>query len=887
MKLATLILLLSSLGFSQTSGLYTAGMAWNSSTQAAIITLIGITMTPSPTVAGNVGSSINFVATGVYSDASQKPVTSTCVFSDTNPSVASLGAGGSSPMPVQILTAGTTSIKCTIGTIQSSNTVLTGVAVVGMKINETSLPNGKVGNAYSTTLSQSNGTLPVTWSLSSPCAGLTSEGLTFSSGGTLSGTPTTPTGSTPISCQYQVVDSSGTPKLATATLPLTITAVTLSSIVVSTPFPTFVQNNQADFTALGTYSDGTTNDVTTQCIWTTTNSAIATLGVAGSSPQTITGVGVGTAGIGCHVGAITSANVTLTILAFQVTTTTLPNGINGTAYNVTLQSNGGTLPTTWDCPSGCGGGLTITGSNVVLNATTGVLSSANPTVGSYTFTVRATDTTPTTPNVDSQVLTLVVTGASACGPPTYNCSLITTAQIPAPALPASLLDLTADATGAVGVNRTANVRNAGFPTTSGVGNCITRLTDKNTSGNASVGGTPSGGAGDNIWSLNRDYTGWTMGGGTFYFASISYDAAGCAQINNPNISASAKVPGTSGVAASRVTNNVFFHVDSTTGSKVRLMRDVVSGTNPVTVVSTLFFDFATCPGFPANFIGTWGSALHTSLGDTVFSSEASNVGGQNTGYWAMAYKPGTGCTTYFTGPLTAAAIGYGPPAGNVWAFCSGACQQGGANQAAPLGTETTCSATTGFGLHGGQMYRDGLAMNMSGTCNGVTNSMTVWDIGTLNVRTCSQSVNNCGGHDSAGYNHLMTTSSGSWLLRSKSDLTTPTVFFTSPQSTNWLDHGSWHWNDTTDDKPRLDSIAACATNVVYCNEIFAIKMNGTTPRFTANFNVPSTYFRAQDGISAASQDGYCIQWATTGNDKFGIDNAGKPRAEILAVCNLQ
>ncbi|MEN6372443.1 MAG: putative Ig domain-containing protein [Armatimonadota bacterium] len=56
-------------------------------------------------------------------------------------------------------------------------------------INTASLPLGKVGSAYSSTLSVSGGTTPYTWSMES---GSLPAGLTLSSGGVISGTPTTP-----------------------------------------------------------------------------------------------------------------------------------------------------------------------------------------------------------------------------------------------------------------------------------------------------------------------------------------------------------------------------------------------------------------------------------------------------------------------------------------------------------------------------------------------------------------------------------------------------------------------------------------------------------------------------------------------------------------------
>ena len=56
-----------------------------------------------------------------------------------------------------------------------------------LKITTSSLPNGAVGSAYSTTLTATGGTLPYSWTVTS---GALPAGLTLSNDGTISGTPT-------------------------------------------------------------------------------------------------------------------------------------------------------------------------------------------------------------------------------------------------------------------------------------------------------------------------------------------------------------------------------------------------------------------------------------------------------------------------------------------------------------------------------------------------------------------------------------------------------------------------------------------------------------------------------------------------------------------------
>ena len=91
------------------------------------------------------------------------------------------------------------------------------VATSALKITNASLLAGTVGFAYNAQLAATGGTAPYTWTQS----GLP-PGLTFSSGGAISGIPSTP-GTFPVS--FTVKDSSSPPLTAVASLPLTVSGV--------------------------------------------------------------------------------------------------------------------------------------------------------------------------------------------------------------------------------------------------------------------------------------------------------------------------------------------------------------------------------------------------------------------------------------------------------------------------------------------------------------------------------------------------------------------------------------------------------------------------------------------------------------------------------------
>src|SRR5207302_6466795 len=87
--------------------------------------------------------------------------------------------------------------------IQSVSLTIT-ITPAALTITTTSLPNGQVNTAYSTTLAATGGTTPYTWSLTS---GTLPSGLTLNAtSGAITGTPTIAVSGTPLT--FKVTDSS-------------------------------------------------------------------------------------------------------------------------------------------------------------------------------------------------------------------------------------------------------------------------------------------------------------------------------------------------------------------------------------------------------------------------------------------------------------------------------------------------------------------------------------------------------------------------------------------------------------------------------------------------------------------------------------------------------
>jgi hypothetical protein len=94
------------------------------------------------------------------------------------------------------------------------------------------------------------------------------------------------------------------------------------------------------------------------------------------------------------------------VTAAKITTTSLPSGAVGVAYQTPIAASGGTLPYTWGLKAGS------IPSGLTLQTDSGVIAGIPTTPGEFSFTVQATDSSPT-PQCQTQSFTLTI---SALGP---------------------------------------------------------------------------------------------------------------------------------------------------------------------------------------------------------------------------------------------------------------------------------------------------------------------------------------------------------------------------------------------------------------------------------------------------------------------------------------
>ena len=161
-------------------------------------------------------------------------------------------------------------------------------------------------------------------------------------------------------------------------------AVTLpvapTSIAVTPANPSISPGGTQQFTATGTYSDSSTQNLTSQVAWASSNTVVATISAGGIA----TGVAAGTTTISATLSGV-SGSTSLTVAApLSITTTSLAGGKIGVAYSATVAATGGVTPYNWSVSAGTlPAGLTL--------ASTGAITGTPTASGTSSFTVQVTD----------------------------------------------------------------------------------------------------------------------------------------------------------------------------------------------------------------------------------------------------------------------------------------------------------------------------------------------------------------------------------------------------------------------------------------------------------------------------------------------------------------
>jgi hypothetical protein len=241
-------------------------------------------------------------------------------------------------------------------------------------LSPTSLPGATADVAYSQQLSASGGTSPYTFAVTS---GALPPGITLSSAGLLSGTPT-------------VVDSS--PFTVTATDHNSFTGSQAYTLVVSAPTITLSPTSLPGATAETAYSQQLSASGGTSPYTFAVTSGSLPAGITLSSAGLLSGTATAAGTFPFTVTATDHNSFTgsqayslvVSAPAITVTPASLPNGQVNAAYSQQLSASGGDAPTTFAVTSGgLPPGLTLTSA--------GLLSGTPTASGTTDFTVTATD----------------------------------------------------------------------------------------------------------------------------------------------------------------------------------------------------------------------------------------------------------------------------------------------------------------------------------------------------------------------------------------------------------------------------------------------------------------------------------------------------------------
>jgi uncharacterized protein YjdB len=271
------------------------------STTPPAVTLSSITVTPSSPNNLAVGGTQQFTAAGTYSDGKQSDITTQVSWTSSNTTVATISASGLATGVAE----GSSVISASLNNKTSPAVNLTVIVPVPELSTITIMPESADNLTVGATLqltakatysnnSNEDVTSKVTWASSDNTVALISPtGLvTGVSGGT-----------TNITASWSGITS---PKLVLTVVP----ARNLTSIAVTPASPAnLAVGATQQFVATGTYSDGSTADISSQVTWTSTTANVATISTLGLA----TGVASGTTGITASLSQITSTAITLTV----------------------------------------------------------------------------------------------------------------------------------------------------------------------------------------------------------------------------------------------------------------------------------------------------------------------------------------------------------------------------------------------------------------------------------------------------------------------------------------------------------------------------------------------------------------------------------------------
>ncbi len=351
-------------------------------------TVVSLVVSPASTSIAP-GTAVQFTATGTFTDGSTQNVTASVTWAVADPSVANINVNGAQGLAKGVA-PGTSMITATSGNVSSSATltvtsaVLNSIAVTPVNA---SIPLGLL-QQFSATGTFSDGTTQditntVNWNSSNAgVASITVSGLVTAR-------------------NLGNVTIMATTGATSGGVSMSVNASNLSSLSIAPGNATIAETTSQQFSAIGTFNDGSTHNLTGQVTWASSNTAVATLTQANGLAKGLTpGVSTISATLGSANASATInvTNATITSISVTPTGQTIPAGTKlpytatGSFSDTTTQTI--TRDVTWASDSLAvanitGGGLAtaLAPGNANISATlNGVTGSAPLNVSSLTLT---------------------------------------------------------------------------------------------------------------------------------------------------------------------------------------------------------------------------------------------------------------------------------------------------------------------------------------------------------------------------------------------------------------------------------------------------------------------------------------------------------------------
>jgi len=298
------------------TALMTASYAGKSGSTLFTVTsavLTGISISPLDTSLAD-GLTAQFIATGTYSDGSTAVISNVVSWLSSDTSIAVMNPNQTATSGLATATApGVAQISATMGALSAStNLTVTSAVLISMQlapVNATLVVG--VSRLYSATGIYSDGTSQDISALVSWVSSVPAIASVNSSAGVQHGVATGHSaGTTQISASLGAVSAQTT---------LTVSAVSLSSIVVTPIVATVAAGLSRQFVATANYTDGSSADISNSVIWASSDTQVAIMNPNGALNSGLaTGQAVGTVFISATSGAV-SGNASLTVTGASLT----------------------------------------------------------------------------------------------------------------------------------------------------------------------------------------------------------------------------------------------------------------------------------------------------------------------------------------------------------------------------------------------------------------------------------------------------------------------------------------------------------------------------------------------------------------------------------------